>query len=235
MEGNMAIDFWCASGDLCDQWTLALALVLPFLQTEFEPGSDEAEYRSGLLRDMVDHSLVGYAERTLSKKKHPMEIVNFTPTPIRHSLTHMAPGFDQQGREMFEMVMGYMGDYEHGMKSAGNFALLERIVLLAESVPTLRTELYCQIAKQTTENPEYHSLIRGWQLMAACVHRFLPQDPSLTPCLAFHAARARYRPNGVGGLAFYVYDILAEGEKRINAVDDHNRYLLMKLMLFCVS
>jgi len=211
MEGNLAIDFWCASSDLCDQWTLALALVLPFLQSRFEPDSDEAEYRSALLKDMMDHSLVRYAETTL-KRKRPIEDMSFSHTPIRHSLTRMATGFDQQAREMFEMVMGYMGDFEHGNKCAGNFVLLERIINLAESVPTLRNEFYCQLAKQTTDNPNYHSLVRGWQLITGAVRRFLPQDEKLISCMAFHAARARYRPDGVGGLAFYVYDIIAEGK-----------------------
>jgi hypothetical protein len=52
-------------------------------------------------------------------------------------------------------------------------------VALGESFPELRDEIYCQLAKQTNDAPEYEGLVRGWQLLAGCCHCFPTNNPEL--------------------------------------------------------
>ena len=71
-------------------------------------------------------------------------------------------------------------------------------------------EFYCQLVKQTSGNPNITSEVRGWRLLAAGAAEFLPGS-ELRECVSRHADGSRWRPDGVGGLAFFVYQRCARG------------------------
>lgn len=54
--------------------------------------------------------------------------------------------------------------------------------------PTLRDEIYCQICKQLTDNPDSTSNMYGWILMALCTSSF-PPSPKLSPTLLHFLAK----------------------------------------------
>jgi len=39
-----------------------------------------------------------------------------------------------------------------------------------------RDEVYCQLIKQLSDNPDPHSVRKGWTLMAFCLQTFPPTD-----------------------------------------------------------
>jgi len=54
----------------------------------------------------------------------------------------------------------------------------------------LRNELYVALIAQTTYNPDPRSRLRGWRLLVAFAHSFMPADDDLRECLVWHADRA---------------------------------------------
>mgnify|MGYP002403097732 CR=1 FL=1 len=55
------------------------------------------------------------------------------------------------------------------------------------SEPLLRDEVYCQLIKQTTKNPNQRSLLLGLKLLWLCASCF-PPSPELYPFLLSHLA-----------------------------------------------
>lgn len=54
----------------------------------------------------------------------------------------------------------------------------------------LRNELYVAALAQTIQNPDPASCLRGWRLLVAFAHSFMPTDDDLRECLIWHADRA---------------------------------------------
>lgn len=77
-------------------------------------------------------------------------------------------------RRLFKNLVGYMGD----KKQQQPMTLL--VELLGEGVqrPVIRDELYAQIVKQLTNNPNTESTSRGWEVMLCSLHCF-PPSPTL--------------------------------------------------------
>lgn len=157
------------------------------------------------------------------KQKSALERMGFQDHPIKHALNEDIPR--ARGIEAFRLIMDYMGDLRikpgssstetekvttqrRRPSSVGRFSLVNRLCNLGRTADSLRNEIYCSLIKQTTDNPSEASLLRGWHMIAACAHAFLPQDEDLLYCVILHADRARTFPDAIGGVAYYTYNIL---------------------------
>jgi len=66
--------------------------------------------------------------------------------------------------------MGYMGDKSYGQSDS----LASELLQSALDVKDIRTEIYCQIIKQLTQNPSGQSEAKGRDLLILCLYTFAP-------------------------------------------------------------
>eukprot|EP00163_Fabomonas_tropica_P034913 TRINITY_DN997_c0_g1_i2.p1 TRINITY_DN997_c0_g1~~TRINITY_DN997_c0_g1_i2.p1 ORF type:complete len:252 (+),score=54.53 TRINITY_DN997_c0_g1_i2:303-1058(+) len=96
----------------------------------------------------------------------------WTKSPIPTSLTRLAPGplGAQLATKMFKNILGFMGDRKYNYPAA----LLHEIIDTCIGNRAMRDEVYCQLLKQLTNNPNPESLNRGWKALRACINYFAP-------------------------------------------------------------
>mmetsp|Transcript_24752 Transcript_24752/g.72588 ORF Transcript_24752/g.72588 Transcript_24752/m.72588 type:complete len:799 (-) Transcript_24752:82-2478(-) len=74
--------------------------------------------------------------------------------------------------QCFRNVTGFMGDRSSNKSNLEHcFKLINNML---QSMEDLRNEVFCQIAKQTKNNPSLDSTLAGWQLMVICLGCFPP-------------------------------------------------------------
>eukprot|EP00118_Oscarella_pearsei_P012444 m.91897 g.91897 ORF g.91897 m.91897 type:complete len:718 (+) comp36709_c0_seq23:192-2345(+) len=76
--------------------------------------------------------------------------------------------------DLFKLLQMYMGDKRTKKDALKKLGL--DIVVRGWSTPSLRDELYIQLARQTTGNIQPQSLLRGWELLSTCLG-FFPPSP----------------------------------------------------------
>eukprot|EP00301_Raphidiophrys_heterophryoidea_P005316 c12247_g1_i3.p1 GENE.c12247_g1_i3~~c12247_g1_i3.p1 ORF type:complete len:595 (+),score=134.46 c12247_g1_i3:155-1939(+) len=161
------------------------------------------------IRDMSAFSLIIYAKshfripkaRLLKKAKSVDELLRWRAKPLTKPLHARLP--KQTGQEairIFSYIMAFMGD-----KSISDPDPLKLIVhILHEMVrdKDIRDEIFCQLCKQTTSNPKFESMFKGWQLIAivcGVVHPSPEFQKYFEQFLDAHVSRT----DGVGQLASF--------------------------------
>jgi hypothetical protein len=185
-----------------------------------------------LQEEIRQFSISGYAEKFFSaqktwgfmRRKHIAvnDMVTFTDRPITHPLTQISPEVSKAAIKLFAKVMAYMGD--DNSRTAGDSRLMTQIVTEAQQNPGLRDEVFCQLAKQTTNNPSSDSEEHGWELLAACAACFMPATPDLARAICAHADLRRWRHDAIGGLSFFVFETLLLAEQGVLTLDRHLTY-----------
>ncbi|KAK0401978.1 hypothetical protein QR680_016074 [Steinernema hermaphroditum] len=122
------------------------------------------------------------------------ELWKHSREPIKTSLLKKLDGKEEPCQDsvvMFLNVMKYMGDHPV-RRSKSIVELTDQIFKIPLKYEILRDELYCQLMKQLTENPNRISDDRGWELMWLCVGLFPPSQGLLKHVQQF--LRSRHLP-----------------------------------------
>ena len=109
---------------------------------------------------------------------------------------------------IFKEIQIYMGDGPKGNKESSSFNTLTGIAnAVNRHGRELIDETFCQLIKQTSNNPRNDSDSRGWELIVACVYKCVP-SAKLLPFLRFHVTRRMKEPTPRGSLAFRTWQRL---------------------------
>ncbi|CAM9762878.1 unnamed protein product [Discosporangium mesarthrocarpum] len=123
----------------------------------------------------------------LGKKRTPMEtLLSWKGKQIVSPLTIACrdkKAWASEAVASFGAIMGYMGDKR--TKETGMNILKSLQMRLLESGQELRDEVFCQLCKQTTSNPDAASDLRGWQLIVSILAVASPSE-QLRACFWKH-------------------------------------------------
>lgn len=90
-----------------------------------------------------------------------------------------------EAKNIFKGILGFMGDRYHPYPNT----LAHEILFRGREEPNLRDEIFCQIIKQTSENPQEASLLRGWKLLFLALVTFHPNSDLVRKIILSHVAQ----------------------------------------------
>ncbi|XP_035260130.1 unconventional myosin-XV [Anguilla anguilla] len=113
------------------------------------------------------------------------EMVQYIKVPIQESLIYYTDNeLNELAAQCFTNMMRFMGD-QPLLKHQSEGDCVNSILHLGKEKEMLRDEIYCQVIKQTTLNPQKESCTRGWRLLSL-VTGFFPCSSTLKPYVSHH-------------------------------------------------
>eukprot|EP00301_Raphidiophrys_heterophryoidea_P005200 c12213_g1_i2.p1 GENE.c12213_g1_i2~~c12213_g1_i2.p1 ORF type:complete len:2183 (+),score=510.34 c12213_g1_i2:803-6550(+) len=112
---------------------------------------------------------------------------------------------------IFKNILGFCGDKIYPFPSK----LAEDVINKGIEKEDLRDEIYCQLIKQLTHNPNSESASRCWQLLCICSHSFPPSIPT--------------RVDAVDALYPYLFNTLNSWQSSENQFVAHIQYVIGNL------
>ncbi|KAL9833424.1 myosin XVB [Geothlypis trichas] len=111
---------------------------------------------------------------TSAEKKNVAELVRHTKVPIQASLLRFSDSeLNELATKNFQTLMRFMGDQPKHRHQAEVQCIYE-ILQLCKEKENLHDEIYCQVIKQVTYNPQQESEMRGWLVLNLLTGYFLP-------------------------------------------------------------
>jgi len=97
-------------------------------------------------------------------------MMDWSKSPIYSALTRLPSMLNKEAILTFKNIMGFMGDRVMSFPNMLAREVLEKGI----QQPDLRDEIYIQIIKQVTNNPNPSSTEKGWKMMKMCLDCFPP-------------------------------------------------------------
>ncbi|XP_042635785.1 myosin XVB [Catharus ustulatus] len=111
---------------------------------------------------------------TSAEKRSVADLVRHTKVPIQASLLCYSDSeLSELATKNFQTLMRFMGD-QPKHKHQNEVQCIYEILQLCKEKENLHDEIYCQVFKQVTHNPQQESEMRGWLLLNLLTGYFLP-------------------------------------------------------------
>jgi hypothetical protein len=128
--------------------------------------------KCGMLRDPIDYANAKVF--SLHRDDHAAGMLLFSKSAILTSLTRIEDGADvKDSVNAFKCVLGYAGDQRITYPEAAAIKVLE---VGMQGDEWVRAEVFAQLMKQLTGNPNAYSRDKLWELFMLCLLHFSPGD-----------------------------------------------------------
>lgn len=143
------------------------------------------------LKEQLNHfQLEGFAQQYFRSVKKGVfrrnvpvrERITWSKELLKEPLLKINKKFEKKAVEVHKSIQIYMGDRNNGISKDENLKHVQEFIAAGLKHAEMRDELYCQICKQLTLNPNEQSVHKGWELMTISVQYF-PPTKDLEPWL----------------------------------------------------
>lgn len=143
-----------------------------------------------LKQQLNSFQLEGFAEQYFRNMKRGVfrrtvpvrERLTWSKDNLKAPLLKLDKKLEKKAMSTFKSIQIYMGDRSHDTPKEEKLKLIQEFIDIGLKHADIRDELYCQICKQVTLNPNQESMHKGWDIMTASV-QFFPPTKDLEPWL----------------------------------------------------
>lgn len=163
--------------------TKAYTSVGPIPQPSSSLASSSRPALSADLKAQINFfQLEGFATRFFKSQKRGLfrravpirDRLKWTQGSLKTPLLKLKPDLAKKAIAMFKWIQICMGDRELTASQEDRYKLMVDIFDLGLNIAALRDEIFCQLCKQTTLNPNTDSNLRGWSLITLFLQYFTP-------------------------------------------------------------